>query len=89
MWNANSLVQDLNSVHRVHYAFSICLCFYKIYFLDILINTNNNNNNNLTNTTYQKDTKTNPVPSTLKVNAPSDIKSNYNLISFAKLISST
>ena len=44
-----------------------------ISFLDVLIDTNNYNNN-FTTSTYKKKTPiTTPVPSTLKVNAPSDI----------------
>ena len=45
----------------------------KISFLDVLIDTNNDNYN-LTPSTYKKPLITTPVPSTLKVNAPSDIK---------------
>ena len=45
----------------------------KISFLGILIDTNNNNN--FTTFTYKKKPLIiTPVPSTLKVNAPSDIK---------------
>ena len=45
----------------------------KISFLDVLIDTNNNNNN-FTISTYKNTLKITPVPSTLKVNAPCDIK---------------
>ena len=44
----------------------------KISFLDVLIDTNNNNN--FTTSTYKKTLVITPVPSTLKVNAPSNIK---------------
>ena len=61
----------------------------EISFLDVLIATNNNNN--LTTSTYKTPLVITPVPSTLKVNAPSDIKKAiiHNLISRAKLISSS
>ena len=61
----------------------------KISFLDFLIDTNNNNN--FTTSTYKKPLIITPVPSTLKVNAASDIKKAIinNLISHAKLISSS
>ena len=61
----------------------------KISFLDVLIDTNNNNN--FTTSTYKNPLIITPVPSTLKVNAPSDIKKAIinNLISRAKLISSS
>ena len=45
----------------------------KITFLDVLIDTNNNNN--FTTSTYKK----NPVTSTLKVNALSDIKKQLSI----------
>ena len=45
----------------------------KISFLDVLIDTNNNNNN-FTTSTYKKPLIITPVPTTLKVNAPFDIK---------------
>ena len=45
----------------------------KISFLDVFIDTNNNNNN-FTTSTDKNPLKTTLVPSTLKVNAPSDIK---------------
>ena len=61
----------------------------KISFLDVLID--NNNGNNFTTSTYKNPLVITPVPSTLKVNAPSDIKKAiiHNLISRAKLISSS
>ena len=70
----------------------------KISILDVLIDTttttttttnnnnNNNNNNNFTTYTYKKTPLIiTPIPSTLKVNAPSDIKKAIinNLISRA------
>ena len=55
---------------------------------DVLIDTNNNNK--FTTSTYKNPQRITPVPSTLKVNAPSDIKKAIinNLIFCAKLISS-
>ena len=44
----------------------------KISFLDVLIDTNNNDN--FSTSTYKNPLVITPVPSTLKVNAPSDIK---------------
>ena len=44
----------------------------KISFLDVLIDTNNNNN--FHTSTYKTPLVITPVPSTLKVNSPSDIK---------------
>ena len=63
----------------------------KISFLDVLIDTNNNIINNFTASTYKKSLIITPVPSTLKVNVPSNIKKTIinNLISRAKLISSS
>ena len=51
----------------------------KISFLDALIDTNNNNNN-FTASTYENPLITIRVPSTLKVNAPSDIKKKQLLL---------
>ena len=50
----------------------------KISFLDVLIDANNNNN--FTTSTYKNPLVTTPVPSTLKVNAPSDIKKQLFII---------
>ena len=50
----------------------------KISFLDVLIDTNNNNNN-FTTSTYKNPLIRTPVPSTLKVNAPSDIKKQLSI----------
>ena len=50
----------------------------KISFLDVLIDTNNNNN--FTTSTYKNPLVITPVPSTLKVNAPSDIKKQLLII---------
>ena len=44
----------------------------RIFFLDVFIDTNNKNN--FTTSAYKNQLILTPVPSTLKVNAPSDIK---------------
>ena len=50
----------------------------KISFLDVLIDANNNNN--FTTSTYKNPLVITPVPSTLKVNAHSDIKKQLFII---------
>ena len=48
--------------------------------LDVHIDANNNNNNNFTTSTYKNPLIITPVPSTLKVKAPSNIKKQLLMI---------
>ena len=81
-----NLANDINKINKLQHTFpkNSVLNFThelnknnKISFLDVLINANNNNNNNnnnFTTSTYKNPLIITPAPSTLKVNAPSNIK---------------